>query len=132
MIDATDPADDVLDGWTLPEDWTEAARDLFAEVLSERPDLSGADLGSLEHACSLTSAAERLEAVAQAAGMVSTGSTGQTVVHPAVIEARLARTSAATILARLAPSQAERRTHQARRAARTRWSGTRSVRPGAR
>jgi len=105
MTDTTDPAEDVLDGWTLPGDWTEAARDFFAEVLSERPDLAGADLGALEHACALTSAAERLDAVALAAGMVSTGSTGQTVVHPAVIEARLAR---------------------------TRWSGSGSVRIGAR
>ena len=124
MTDPTHPDDDVLDGWTLPEDWTDTARDLFAEVLRERPDLSGADLGALEHAAALTSAAERLDAVALAAGMVSKGSTGQTVVHPAVIEARLARSSAATILARLAPTQAERRTAQARRAARTRYSGS--------
>lgn len=117
MIDPVSPA---LDGWELPDHWTDAARDLFAEVLDERPDLSGADLGSLEQACELSTAAEALSAVARAASYVSTGSTGQPVVHPAAIEARLARTAAATILARLAPSQAIRFTERARRAARAR------------
>lgn len=28
---------EVLDGWSLPADWTASARDLFAEVLSQRP-----------------------------------------------------------------------------------------------
>lgn len=115
--------DDPLAGWDLPDDWTPAARDLFAEVLDERPDVSGADLGALIHACSLTSAAERLDTVARAAGMVATGSTGQVIVHPAVVEARLARTAASTILARLSPTRAEHATARARRAARARWSG---------
>lgn len=50
MTAIPDPSPDPLDGWSLPEDWTEAARDLFAEVLSERTDLAGADLGALEQA----------------------------------------------------------------------------------
>jgi hypothetical protein len=110
-----------LDDWDLPEHWTSSARDLFAEVLSERPDISGADLGSLEQACELSTAAEALAAVAREAGYVSTGSTGQIVAHPAGIEARLARTAAATILARLAPSRADRFTDRARHAARSRY-----------
>lgn len=125
-----EPVDDVLDGWALPDDWTDAARDLFAEVLSQRPDLSGVDLGAAQHACALTSAADRLDAVALAAGMISTGSTGQTVVHPAVVEARLARTAAATILARLTPpSSGHRQTasERGRAAARARWQGSGSV-----
>lgn len=121
---ATPEAADPLDSWTLPPNWTESARDLFAQVLAQRPGLCGADLGSLEHACALTSAAERLDTVALAGGTIAAGSTGRTVVHPAVVEARLARTLAATILARLAPSQAEGRTEQARRAARTRWTSS--------
>lgn len=122
--DTTPDAVDPLDGWTLPADWTDTARDLFAEVIGERPDLAGADLGALEHAAALTSAADRLDELARAAGMVSIGSTGQTVVHPAVVEARLARTAAATILARLSPTRSERNTERARRAARTRWTGS--------
>lgn len=119
---ATNPEHDP--DFDLPDTWTQAARDLFAEVLSVRPDLSGADLGSLEHACSLTSAAERLDEVALAAGMISTGSTGQTVVHPAVAEARLARTAAAQILARLVPAEHSPRmtdSERARYAAQQRW-----------
>lgn len=113
---------DTLEGWTLPADWTPGARDLFAEVIAQSPDLAGAELGSLESACSLISAADRLGEVARAEGMTATGSTGQTVVHPAVVEERLARTAAATILSRLAPSRSERFTARARTAARVRHS----------
>lgn len=112
--------DDPLAEWGIPDDWSRAARELFAGVIAERPELGGADLGALEHAASLTSAAEHLDAVARKAGMTALGSTGQTVVHPAVVEARLARTSAATILARLAPSTSERYAARGRSAAKTR------------
>jgi hypothetical protein len=113
------------DEWALPADWTDSARDLFHEVLEQRPDLAGAELGSLEQACALTSAAERLEAVALAAGMFAKGSTGQIVVHPAVVEARLARTAAAAILGRLVPATTGAKTssQRAREAARARWAG---------
>ncbi|GAA4053472.1 hypothetical protein [Agromyces indicus] len=114
------PADD----WILPEGWTESARDLFHEVLDERPELAGAELGALEQACALASAAERLDEVALAAGMIAKGSTGQTIVHPAVVEARLARTAAAAILARLVPAGgagARTNSQRARDAARARW-----------
>lgn len=99
----TEPTAPNPDEWDLPASWTQGARDLFAEVLEQSPDLSGAGLGSLETACSLVAAAERLDDVALAAGMLATGSTGQVIVHPAVVEARLARTAAASILARLVP-----------------------------
>ncbi|MGN6446299.1 P27 family phage terminase small subunit [Amnibacterium sp.] len=122
MTDTEAPFD--IDDWAIPDHWTDSARDLFAEVLTENPNLSGADLAALEQVCELASSAEALAAVARAAGYVSTGSTGQTVVHPAQIEARLARTAAATILARLAPSRAARFTERARRAARTRHGTT--------
>jgi hypothetical protein len=120
MTDDTTPRD----AWELPTGWTTAARDLFFEVLEQRPDLAGAEVASLEQAAALTSSADRLETVALAAGMVSTGSTGQAVVHPAVVEARMARTAAAAILARLVlpivgtktPSQ------RGREAANARWS----------
>lgn len=119
--ESLDP-EDVLDGWTLPDHWTGSARETFAEVLTERPDLSGADLGALEQACHLIATAEALDAVARAAGYVATGSTGQVVAHPATVEARLARTSTATILARLSPAVASNRSIRARAAARARWS----------
>lgn len=111
-----------LDGWTLPDDWTDGARDVFAEVVEERPEIAGADLGALESACALVSAADRLGAVARAAGMLALGSTGQTIVHPAAVEERLSRTAAATILARLSPTRGARFTERARGAARVRHS----------
>ena len=122
--DHTTEEPDVLDGWEIPADWTDTARDLFAEVLAERPDLGGADLGALQHAAALTSAADRLDEVARAAGYVSSGSTGQPTVHPAVVESRLARTAAASILNRLSPTTTARNTERATRAARARWSGS--------
>ena len=109
--------------WKLPLDWTTSARDLFLGVLDERPALAGAELAALEQAAALASAAERLDTVALAAGMIAAGSTGQTTVHPAVVEARLARTAAAQILARLKPPPAIGATasHRGRAAAAARW-----------
>lgn len=54
------------ESWTYPDERTESARELFAEVIAERPDLGGTELGTLEHACYLTSAAERLDEIAHA------------------------------------------------------------------
>lgn len=104
----------------LPAEWSPGARDLVGEVLDERPDLAGADLASLWQVGALITSAEALEAVARDAGYVSTGSTGQIVTHPAAVEARLARTAAAGILAKLSPSAGASRETQARRAARAR------------
>lgn len=122
MNDTPDPGD-----WDLPADWTDGARDLFLGVVEQRPDLAGAELGALEQAAALHSAAERLDEVALAAGMVATGSTGQAVVHPAVVESRLARTASAQILARLVLPTAGAKTNsqRARDAARARYGGTR-------
>ncbi|MEV7761451.1 MULTISPECIES: hypothetical protein [Curtobacterium] len=103
------------DEWQLPEHWTPAARDAVHNVLKARPDLDGGDVGALEQAGELISLADGLADVARAAGLVSTGSTGQVTVHPAVTEARLARTAAAAILAKLNPANAA--AAQARRAA---------------
>ncbi|SEJ45292.1 hypothetical protein [Demequina mangrovi] len=116
-------APSTADEWPLPDDWTPEARDVFLGVLDERPDLAGAELSSLSQAAALVSSADRLDEAARAAGYVSTGSMGQPVVHPASVESRLARTAAATILARLAASGPASRTAKARGAARTRWSG---------
>lgn len=64
-------------GWELPAEWTDGARELFLGVVEQRPDVAGAELGSLEQAAALPSAAERLDEVALAAGMIATGSTGR-------------------------------------------------------
>lgn len=111
---------DPVDEWDLPEHWPDAVVDLFEEVLDESPDLAGAALGTLFAACDLLAAAEALDVVSRAAGHVSTGSAGQVVTHPATVEARLARTSAAAILKGLRPDAGMSRTTHARRAARAR------------
>ncbi|MFL0357832.1 hypothetical protein [Curtobacterium flaccumfaciens] len=103
------------DDWELPQHYTDAARDAVHNVLKARPDLDGGDVGALEQAGELISLADGLADVARAAGLVSTGSTGQVTVHPAVTEARLARTAAAAILAKLNPANAA--AGQARRTA---------------
>lgn len=112
------------DEWDLPARWPARARDLFTEVLEESPDLAGAALGSLFQACDLVATAEALDAVAEAAGYVSTGSTGQIVAHPATIESRLARTAAAVILKGLRPDAAGRRSQHGRNAAHARHGRT--------
>ncbi|MGK5520311.1 hypothetical protein ACSNN9_13245 [Micromonospora sp. URMC 107] len=109
----------------IPESWTTGARETFEAVTDECPDLTAAEVAELFHACALESAAERLDAVALAAGMVARGSTGQPTVHPAAIEARLARTAAAQILGRLHKPAHGSPSERARRAARARWSGDR-------
>lgn len=116
------PTDDAAQD--LPEHWSQGAQDTYLNVLEQRPDLAGAEYAALEQAVELITAADALDVAARAAGMVATGSTGQVVVHPAAIEARLARTAAAQILARLAPAGAGAKTNsqRGRDAARARWS----------
>lgn len=107
-----------------PDHWTAAGRDAFDEVFSERPDLAGAAFASLVQACELITTADALDAVARTAGLVATGSTGQTVVHPGTVEARLARTAASAILGRIAPggSGVMGSPERSRHAARQRWA----------
>ncbi|MBH0098680.1 hypothetical protein I6E68_05935 [Salinibacterium sp. NSLL150] len=120
-------SNDILDGWDLPASWTPGARDVFAGVLQQRPDLAGAELSSLEQAAALHSMADQLEEAAVAEGLLATGSAGQRIVHPGVTEARLARTSAAAILARLVPINhggAMTASARGRDAARKRWAAS--------
>jgi hypothetical protein len=117
------PAPDA-DAEALPDHWSSGAQDTYENVLAQRPDLAGAEYSALEQAVELITAADALDAAARAAGMIATGSTGQVVVHPAAIEARLARTAAAQILARLVPAGtgAQTNSQRGRAAARARWS----------
>lgn len=106
-----------------PNSWTPGAVDAYEAVLAERPDIAGADHASLEHACALTAAADELDAIARAAGFMAAGSRAQARVHPATVEARLARSAAAAIFARLVPDRRARATDKARKAARARHEG---------
>lgn len=124
-----DDADDVLAGFDLPTSWTDSAVDTFREVLTSRPDLAGPELSALEHACQLQTVAEHLDGVARDAAYAATGSQGQEILHPAVSEARLTRTAAAQILARLTVTSSRTQTssERARSAARARWSSRSST-----
>ena len=115
--------DDALAAFDLPADWTESARETFREVLTARPDVAGPELSALEHACQLQTVADKLDAVARDAAFMATGSQGQEILHPAVTEARLSRTAAAQILARLTVTsgRVQSSSERARSAARARW-----------
>lgn len=118
---ASDPATPDLG---LPPDWTDSARETFEAIYTERPDMSAAEVAALWHAAALESTAEHLEAIARADGYTATGSMGQTIVHPAVAEARLCRSQSAAILARLVPSArggAMTNSQRGQAAARARW-----------
>lgn len=107
----------------LPSHWSPSARDAHDNVLDQRPDLAGAEYASLEQACGLIATADLLEDAVRAEPIVK-GSTGQAVVNPGLTEARLARTAAAAILARLVPPTAGAKTNsqRGRDAARARYS----------
>lgn len=113
----------------LPEEWSASARETFLAVLEERRDLTAAELAALWQAAALESNADALEAVAREQGLTTAGSQGQTVVHPALQEARHARVQAATILARLTSplrsGGAMTNSERGRLAARARWGAAR-------
>lgn len=94
----TEPIDD------LPPHWPDPVRDVFEDVEAELVS-SGAAHASLVEACELLAKAYALDAVASRANFVTKGSMGQEVLHPAVTEARLARTAATAILGRLIPAK---------------------------
>ena len=113
----TDP-DEEIDDLDLPEHLSDEARDLICGVLKdleaagEEPD---AFLwGNLMQAAELISTADALDEVGRAAGHVSRGSAGQVVTHPATVEARLARSSAAGIVEKLRPKQETRHRYNSR------------------
>jgi hypothetical protein len=129
-----DADDDVLSAFSLPEAWGDLARSSFEEVATVRPDIEGSELVALETACAMLDTAERLEAVARAAGYLSVGAAGQPVMHPFVPEARLARSQAAGIMHRLtavATGPAMTNSQRGRVAAQARWSKAPGGRRGA-
>ncbi len=91
---------------TLPEHFTDEARDLvegFLDDLDDDTDVDALTWGALIQAGTLISTADALDEVARAADYMTTGSQGQEVLHPAIAEARQARSTAASTLARLRP-----------------------------
>ena len=75
-------------------------------------ELDAADLQNLEGACRAHDRVTELEAAIQRDGATVSGSRGQTVVHPAIGEARLQRQLSASLMGRVelkAPVRSQRR-----------------------
>jgi len=92
-------------------------------------DLASASLAwreTYETACRTLDTIRELEDLVRSDGLVSTGSTGQTVIHPALVELRQQRAAYARLVKALDLAdddrQETRRKAQAR-AARERWRG---------
>lgn len=126
VVPDLDPDAEDVEPFSWPESWTVGAVDAVETVLEVAPDLSGPAWASLEQVGALISSADRLDALAIAAGLTATGSTGQEILHPAIPEARQARTAAAQILARLGDvtgrTAGETLSTRQARNARARWS----------
>jgi hypothetical protein len=88
-----------------PEHWSSSAIDTVETVLESRPDLAGPEFSALCQAAELISNADHLDEVARADNYVAHSLKSGPVRHPALAEARLARSAAATILGRLANSR---------------------------
>lgn len=84
-----------------PAGLTPAAARVFAATVKafEMPDAHS--LAVLESACRSLSRAEQLDALVDAEGMTTRGSRGQTVLHPAIAEARQCRLAAGRLLGSL-------------------------------
>lgn len=94
------------DDLTLPDHFSGEARDLvegFLDDLDDDVEVDALTWGALIQAGELISTADRLDAVARAVDYMIEGSQGQQVLHPALQEARQARSTAASTLARLRP-----------------------------
>jgi P27 family predicted phage terminase small subunit len=79
-------------------------RALWRRVIADVPDgmvLDAVELEALEQACRAIDTAGQLEREAQAMGLVVKGSTGQPGVNPLLREARLQRSAAVTMLAKV-------------------------------
>lgn len=90
-------------------------------------EFTDAERPGLVLACSALDDVARLEEVLDADGLRATGSTGQSVLHPAVAELRQTRVAASRLLAALSlpvegTAVGTPATQRARRAAQTRWS----------
>jgi predicted TIM-barrel fold metal-dependent hydrolase len=88
--------------------------------------LDARELRVLERACRVENKLRQLEAVVDHDGMMSTGSTGQAVVHPALAEARQLRLVQARLLGQIELCSPEAGTRTAStyasRASRARWA----------
>jgi phage terminase small subunit len=112
-----------------PDGLGTAGKALWKEVLADLPggwEFDRRELGYLTLACRQADHLSALEAVIVAEGVMSAGSTGQPVVHPAVVEARQARLAVSRLLGAIPMEGANGEEESAastrgRKAAQARW-----------
>lgn len=113
-----------------PKGLAPPGRKLWRELLTLFPDgwtADARDLALLAEAARLRDQVAALDEIVGRDGLMALGSTGQRVVHPAVLEARQARALLARLLGQLDVPDGEEeaaatpQTVRARRAAQARW-----------
>lgn len=114
-----------------PESLDEAGENLWRAILSDLDDawqLDSRELHLLERACRVEDEMRLLESVVDAGGAITTGSKGQVVVHPAILEGRQLKLAQLRLLAALEledPAGVRQRgtpaSSRARKAAEARW-----------
>jgi hypothetical protein len=107
----------------------DAGKALYGQILEELPpglEFDAREMALLERACTCADAVEALDQVVAEEGPTTTGSRGQTVVHPALQESRLQKIVLLRLLKALdlaADSDDETPAQtRARHAARARWA----------
>ncbi len=93
----------------LPEAWSLSARETYAAIAEDRPDLDAVQTSTLYEAAALIATADAMQAIVDAEGLTTTGSQSQLVAHPLLSEIRLSRVQAMAALKALgisAPSSA--------------------------
>lgn len=118
----------------LPASLRRSGRALWKAILAEVPsdsELDQRELALLERACSCADRIADLDALVKRDGLMTLGSAGQSVLHPAVSEARQQKLVLLRLLSALNLNEAAEETpgvRQARLAARARWNRQRNVR----
>lgn len=90
--------EDPLFDLEIPDDLSPDAADFLADVLGAHDDLPAAAFQSVVQIARMISRADDLDALVAEQGLMVRGSQGQDVLHPAVAEARQARTHALAAL----------------------------------
>lgn len=98
-----DHADARYDG--LPATWSDSAKETFAQVEEENPNLDAASLSTLYEACGLFALADALAEQVAKDGYMVPGSQGQPTAHPLLGEIRLCRVQAMAALKALGIAQ---------------------------
>ncbi|MEZ3160130.1 hypothetical protein AB1K54_06210 [Microbacterium sp. BWT-B31] len=95
-----DAPEDNLAG--LPSEWSESARETYAQIDDDNPRMTSAQRATLFECCGLLSLADDLAATIPTNGLMIGGSRGQLVVNPAIAEVRALRRDALAALRGLA------------------------------